>query len=78
MIGMEWQPIDTAPRDGTRILLAWAGSEVTEGYWMGDSSRNYWGVVGWFSIDEDVLTSRPSRPSHWMPLPQPPPAASVP
>lgn len=28
-----WQPIRTAPKDGTRVLLLWRNGHVTDGYW---------------------------------------------
>lgn len=34
---MDWQPIETAPRDGARILVS-DGKSVTEGYWR----RGWW------------------------------------
>jgi len=57
-----WQPIETAPKDGTHFLAyengrhydCWAHFDTREGwYWM------------------DHADSEPA-PTHWMPLPQPP------
>ncbi len=68
---MEWQPIETAPKDQTRVLLFWDG-KVCEGYWnvndgaIGVGDRANWHKPG---------LSRPPwycGPSHWMPLPAPP------
>jgi hypothetical protein len=67
---MNWQPIETAPKDG-RIILGWQGNK---GRWQGRgihevrwSNDGY--IDGWFCIyDEDEQTN----PSHWMPLPEPP------
>ncbi len=77
---MEWKPIDSAPKDGTVILLGFAsirgGAEgsVDVGYWMNSPETNYWREVGWFATDDDVLTQHPQHPTHWMPLPEPPPS----
>ena len=54
-----WQPIKTAPRDGTPVDL-WhrTGFRVTETWWTDDSC---WSC--------DMVNS---RFTHWMPLPKPP------
>lgn len=68
----DWQPIETAPRDGTPIIFGYYDGTVCEGYWMGDPTRNHWGETGWFAIDSDVLTEHPWLPDEWMPFPPPP------
>ena len=67
-----WLPIETAPKDGSRILLGYEESHSEEGYWQGDPTKNYWGKTGWLAADEDPLTTHPSHPTHWMHLPPPP------
>lgn len=63
---MKWQLIETAPKDGTRILGARIGSKfITNIYWgekMYDKGEYQW--KGW------VGKTKP--PTHWMPLPLPP------
>ena len=64
----DWQPIDTAPKDGTEVLLlvprrpgrtqVCQGSNITGNQWW----SSWVGVV---------------RPTHWMPLPDAPPSASM-
>lgn len=55
-----WQPIATAPRDGTRILGCYTGSydaiEITyyDRRWLVDDPQHVW------------------EPEWWMPLPEPP------
>lgn len=60
---MEWQPIETAPRDGTRILVVSGGwHDVAYVGWNDDDGEPVW-------FNGDV----PVQASHWMPLPAPPP-----
>lgn len=62
---MDWQPIETAPKDGTSVLLWFTRAEPQIGRFRrghGARTRRWW--VGDFWIE----------PTHWMPLP-PPPAA---
>ena len=67
---MTWQPIETAPRDGTRVLV-----------WGRHESRGYADGV---SVAVHVPTATPPHDlwaahgglvhgaTHWMPLPEPP------
>jgi hypothetical protein len=61
-----WQPIETAPKDGTRILLLTGRTEVAVGRWL-DNSHTRMPWAGWTT---DLGPS--SRATHWMPLPRPP------
>lgn len=72
--GAGWRPIESAPRDGTHILLGYIGSHSEEGFWMGDASRNHWNETGWYATGEDVLCEHPSHPELWQPLPAAPQA----
>lgn len=72
---MEWQPIETAPKDGKRVLIS-DGRYVMDAYWseeasLGQCSRGpAWQV---FNCDEDCWYSiAVTDPTHWMPLPEPP------
>ena len=67
-----WQSMDSAPKDGERVLLGFRGSMSAEGYWH-DGSRNHWNCSGWYFADDDVLTGRPCDPDCYMQLPTPPP-----
>jgi hypothetical protein len=62
---MDWQEIETAPRDGMRVLLA-EGPHVSIGGWKNintpesphfgwDVEERFWGVL--------------TDPTHWMPVP---------
>lgn len=71
----DWQPIETAPKDGTRILLLgkeYGEPKVSIGayqdnkVWSDESSTTDDGY-GWYGHDNWSPT-----PTHWMPLPEPP------
>ena len=73
---MEWQPIETAPKDGTSFL-GWDGKYVTEMIWASHEDDD--GHVGWccagFSyggVLYDLHYLPLGEPTHWMPLPDPP------
>ena len=54
-MGACWRPIETAPRDGTKVLLFWS-----------DSGRRQRGIeVGYWNDDRNA--SRKPRP-YWQPL----------
>lgn len=66
----EWQIIDTAPRDGTDILLS--GPEF-DSWWkrppvVGASKPDEWGDDRWYGHD-DVGEALNIQPTHWLPLP---------
>ena len=61
---MEWKPIETAPKDGTEILV-WDKWDRTAAYWS--EVDKIWRVAG--ALEDDLAT-----PTHWMPLPDPPTA----
>lgn len=75
----EWRHIDTAPKDGSTILLALASygeqfkGEVWVGYWH-DGSQNYWKRAGWYDEADraNLLTAKPTAADYWQPLPDPP------
>lgn len=62
----EWQPIETAPKDRTALLLFLKSDEYRIGSWQSENS--YW-------MDDSDYTAlvRAFEPTHWMPLPSPPP-----
>lgn len=68
----EWQPIETAPRDGSEILLwvgrAWNGRLPFVGsYWFGNETKGFW--MNEFYNGGQVPNF---APTHWRPLPAPP------
>jgi hypothetical protein len=75
----DWQPIETAPKDGTRVDL-WAKT------WIASQDRfeyqrfpNCWWIKGgdfggrsyWVDLDKHWY------PTHWMLLPAPPPVGGA-
>lgn len=56
---MTWQPIETAPMDGTRVLLATPSGRIADG-----SFHARYDIWAW----PYVMVN----PTHWMPLPEPP------
>lgn len=75
---MEWQPIESAPKDGTWILT------IISGLWAGGTpylpavvrwEKRY--GEGWLSVEQEDNGEGPMHefmPTHWMPLPAPPTA----
>jgi len=73
---MDWQPIETAPRDGTVIDLwevekNFGASRATDCRWckfpIRGGVREGWGYG--LADDPDFLSG---EVTHWMPLPEPP------
>lgn len=68
----KWQPIETAPKDGTVILLGRHmenfGFIKGYGYFAGEPDTF---VSGWISTGFDPVMSNLglAAPTHWMPLP---------
>jgi len=62
----QWLPIDTAPKDGTPILIGIEGAEyhASKAWW--DDEKALW------LINERPCVYIPLQPTHWMPLPTPP------
>lgn len=66
---MKWQPIDTAPKDGTRVILFYGGRDKSdEGQIYTASWCPYFN--GWEADCIDGFYG--ATPTHWQPLPEPP------
>lgn len=69
-----WQPVETAPKDGTKILLGWFPETAYEGASTMQSQE----VAFWHSIHQQwcgrelLKSAGPFSPTHWQPLPKPP------
>lgn len=62
----EWMPIETAPKDGTRVLLYRGGfAESMAVAWFSCMEFN---DDCWIPMNGSVFP----EPTHWMPLPEPP------
>lgn len=66
---MEWQPIETAPTDGT-VFLGYRLGQVGEAYTrVSGDGREIWSFCG----TSGAVKFHPYlKPTHWMPLPKPP------
>lgn len=68
---MDWLPIESAPKDGSFILLFSSGDGVNMARWgvpepFGDEKA-------WTTPSEGPgYSSEIENPTHWMPLPNPP------
>jgi len=62
---MQWQPIETAPRDDTLVLVYRPREDADHPAHVGVDK---WRVVSrcWY------YSRRDQQPTHWMPLPDPP------
>lgn len=69
----DWQPIETAPKDGSKILLVDGYDFMVVGWW-GQSSVGYHQKEWVYGECEGEYNSRNifDCPTHWMPLPNPP------
>jgi hypothetical protein len=78
----EWRTIESAPRNGTHVILAFGSDGVMEGWWE-DADP---GAYPWKFVDRGCFTKSPftageylngarevrGGPTHWQPLPAPP------
>lgn len=68
---MEWKPIETAPKDGTDVLL-FANDSIAIAAWQTDwPNRGEW-ATGYSCADYGDYYVK--NPTHWMSLPEPPAA----
>lgn len=81
---MEWQPIETCPKDGSPFLIwvhAETHGETDDGLQF--VADNSYADLGWWLTGTDPMpygyvdfasqnTHNVDEPTHWMPLPQPP------
>lgn len=74
MTADKWQPIETAPKDGTAVLVGnkssvWIAA-YTPRYQSGFEPANKWQSL---MLNHQYMPQGSGlTPSHWMPLPSPP------
>lgn len=71
---MEWQPIETAPKDGRRCLVI-----NDRGIFAVEWDSDWFSSDGWWLCVDGKHNDSPLRgetPTHWMPLPASPLASS--
>lgn len=69
---MDWQPIETAPKDGTLILTFYPELHGQERYSLRYWSRGDWGNIKEAWSDQWRQIKPSNDPTFWAPLPSPP------
>lgn len=64
----EWQPIETAPRDGTCIIVY---RPKHDGDYIPKVGVDWWMTKG-LLVPTWAKSRKDCPPTHWMPFPQPP------
>lgn len=80
-----WQPIETAPKDGRTLLLGYYNSlgkwRSLHGQWFEQAEMDEWtsdddgNPAGWYEIsveNDDPPNCWATEPTHWQPTPRPP------
>jgi hypothetical protein len=73
----EWQPIETAPKDGTLIWLGSAHGSMRVGFWQDGERHENHGTKGggwrdFYRMESDGLRDTLFTVTCWYPLPSPP------
>ncbi|WP_086935501.1 hypothetical protein [Azospirillum sp. B510] len=76
----DWQPIETAPRDGSRILVAMSDDYMKHQTW-GEPKDDYCIFVRWIEqigywVDDFKSFVKDDDVTHWVPAPVPPQATA--
>jgi len=66
-----WEGIESAPRDGTRVLVRQDGETAVAG-WMTAIEDGSGEWIIWRRFGSDAMAIRMLAPTHWRPLPAPP------
>ena len=69
---MKWRTIQSAPKDGTRILVTSENREPVIAFWDDRGGREdlipFWNK----GTDYSIVDSRNHPPTHWQPIPAAP------
>jgi len=65
----QWQPIESAPKDGTKILCYHPSLFAYNETWEEWQMVLVWDGDKWTDLDEGYEAN---HPTHWQPLPKPP------
>ena len=66
----QWQPIETAPKDGTKVDMWRVHYRTPDVFWS--NGEDWWCVDGKFMQSDPVPLGTSPEPTHWQPLPEPP------
>lgn len=71
-----WQPIETAPKDGTAIIGLFDGKAIECSWWVPPAvavnTRAKWDPIWLDSHGCGCCGEDDGPPTHWIPLPEPP------
>lgn len=67
---MNWKPIETAPKDGTIVLLGWDDDCHIPSVGCFNVNKGLWYCDRQWRWEDGHMKECP--PTHWMPLPEPP------
>ena len=68
---MDWQPAETAPKDGSHVLLYCpVENRIVSSWWRVEPRVE--GGGAWYGSDPMDRLNWIQYPTHWMPLPNPP------
>lgn len=71
MLHVGWQPIDTAPKDGSLVLAVWAGEEFSIPRFVRWVYNPRTKTTFWNDFDEwDSYENEDNPPTYWFPLPE--------
>jgi hypothetical protein len=65
----KWQPIETAPKDGSYIMILFDGEHRVVSWVEPIKGARIW---HWAERDQIEPSFNPALVTHWMPLPEPP------